>query len=65
MSVDLYVLSDRRLVSVAAWQQAIDGERSELVLPADTSIDKLDGFLPVRWNGTLRASNACTFPRAK
>jgi len=51
MSVDLYVLSDRRLVSLAEWQQAVDGERPELVLPADTSIDELDGFLPVRWNG--------------
>jgi hypothetical protein len=51
MSVDLYALSDRRLVSVAEWQQAIDGERSALVMPTDTSIDELDGFLPVRWNG--------------
>jgi len=52
MSVDLYTLSDRRLASMAVWQQAIDGERPELVLPTDTSINELDGFLPVRWNGT-------------
>ena len=51
MSVDLYALSDRRLVSVAEWQHAIDGERPGLVLPTDTSIDELGGFLPVRWNG--------------
>lgn len=50
MSVDLYALSDRRLVSVAEWQHAIDRERPELTLPTDTVIDELDGFLPVRWN---------------
>lgn len=52
MSVDLYVLSDRRLDSIAEWQQAIDGERPQLVLPTDTTIDELSGFLPVRWSGS-------------
>ena len=62
MSVDLYALTDRRLVSIAEWQQAIDRERPGLVLPADTSIDELDGFLPVRWHGTFTGFECLHIP---
>jgi hypothetical protein len=51
MSMEITVLSDRRLRSLAEWQRAIDAEALGIALPTDTSIDELHGFLPVRWNG--------------
>lgn len=52
MSVELMVLSDRRLSSMSDWQRAIDTEGLHLALPADISIEMLSGFLPVRSNDT-------------
>jgi hypothetical protein len=51
MSMEIYVLSDRRLTSMAEWQAAIDGERRDLRLPDDAVFSGLSGFLPVRMNG--------------
>jgi hypothetical protein len=41
-----FVLSDRRLASIAEWQQAISAEGFGLVLSTQTPFDALDGFLP-------------------
>jgi hypothetical protein len=49
MSMEIYILSDRRLASVEAWQQAIDAEGFGLQLLDKRSIDSLSGHLPARW----------------
>ena len=51
MSMEIYVLSDRRLASIAEWQQAINQAGLDLRLPADAVFSDLSGFLPVRMNG--------------
>src|ERR1044072_2215289 len=48
MSMEIYILSDRRLASVEAWQQAIDVEGFDLQLLDDRPIDRLRGHLPAR-----------------
>jgi hypothetical protein len=53
MSMEIHVLSDRKLASIADWQTAIDAERLGFVLSAETPIDEQHGFLPVHWNGAL------------
>jgi hypothetical protein len=46
MSMELWVLSDKQLRSVAEWQAAIDAEGYPLRLDASGSIETLRGFLP-------------------
>jgi hypothetical protein len=48
MAMELFVLSDRRLGSIAEWQGAIDAEGFALRLSAETPFEELDGFLPAR-----------------
>ena len=48
MSMELFVLSDRPLESIAEWQQAITAAGFSLTLPAETPFEALDGFLPVQ-----------------
>lgn len=50
MSMEIYVLSNKRLGSIATWQQAIDAEHFELALDTERPIGKLRGFLPAVWN---------------
>ncbi len=52
MSMELYVLSNRRLASVAQWQQAINAEGVALSLSVQRSFEQLAGFLPVTFNAT-------------
>lgn len=47
MSMEMYVLSDRRLASVDAWQEAIDQGGFPLRLSQETPFAKLHGALPV------------------
>jgi hypothetical protein len=47
MSMEIYVLSDRRLASVDAWQKAIDQGGFPLRLSTETPLAKLHGALPV------------------
>lgn len=49
MSMEIYILSDRQLASVEAWQKAIDAEGVGLALLDDGPIDRLRGHLPARW----------------
>ena len=51
MSMELYVLSDRRLASIAAWQQVLDRRNSDLKLPAYARPESMQGFLPVQLRG--------------
>ena len=46
MSMEIHVLSDRRLGSIAEWQQAIDAEGIALRLSDTTPFDAVDGHLP-------------------
>ncbi len=48
MAMELFVLSDRRLGSIAEWQRAIDAEGFPLRLSDETPFDELDGILPVQ-----------------
>jgi hypothetical protein len=50
MAMELYVLSDQRLSSIAEWQQAIDAEGFALQLSRETPLDAVDGFLPAQLN---------------
>jgi hypothetical protein len=59
MSMELIVLSDRRLSSIADWQQAIDAEKLHLTLSTETPIDGLSGFLPVRSNDAAMTGFEC------
>lgn len=51
MSMAIHVLSDRKLTSMAEWQQAIDAEGFGLRLSAGRSFEALRGFLPAQWSG--------------
>lgn len=51
MSMELYILSDARLTSIAHWQRAIDADRSELRLSDQRPLADLHGTLPVVLNG--------------
>lgn len=51
MAMELHVLSDRRLNSIAEWQQAIDAEKYPLQLGADMNPGAVDGLLPAVMNG--------------
>lgn len=46
--MELYVFSDRRVASIAEWQEAIDAEGFKLWLSSDRPMDALQGMLPVR-----------------
>jgi hypothetical protein len=51
MAMEIYVLSNRRLASIAEWQRAIDAEGLALRLSDDVSFGTMSGFLPVRMEG--------------
>lgn len=51
MSMELHVLSDRQLRSIAEWQRALDEERYPLQLAADVILRSVDGFLPSTLDG--------------
>lgn len=53
MSMELWVLSDRQLNSIAEWQAAIDSEGYSLTLKTDASLERLNGFLPCHLRGEL------------
>jgi hypothetical protein len=46
MSIEIHVLSDQRLPSIAKWQEAIESEGFALKLSPDTQFDEVRGFLP-------------------
>lgn len=48
--MEIYVLSDKRLPSIAAWQQAIDSDSFPLHLSVERPFAELSGVLPVQLN---------------
>jgi hypothetical protein len=48
MAMELFVLSDKQLSTVAEWQAAIDGEGYPLRLDVKMPIEALKGFFPVQ-----------------
>jgi len=58
MSMEIWVLSDTQLNSIAEWQAAIDLESYPLQLSADATLAKLRGFLPMQLRGE-RAGCEC------
>ena len=53
MSMELWVLSNRQLSSMAEWQAAIDAEKYPLKLSDKELFEKLNGFLPSELRGEL------------
>jgi hypothetical protein len=51
--MELWVLSDSQLNSIADWQAAIDAEGYPLKLSEDIEFENLSGFLPVQLRGEL------------
>jgi hypothetical protein len=52
MSMEIYVLSDVRLTSIADWQRAIDAEGFALTLSNARPFAELRHFLPIQMAGT-------------
>ena len=59
MSMEIYVLSDRRLASIADWQQALDAEGFGLQLSAERAFDALRGHLPAQRGENKEAGFEC------
>jgi len=53
MSMELYVLSDRKLASIAEWQAAIDRDGFRLKLDEAAEFKALDGYLPAHYGTAL------------
>jgi hypothetical protein len=53
MSMELRLFSDRCLKTIGEWQSAIVAERFPLRLSDATSLDVVEGFLPVHLGGHL------------
>jgi hypothetical protein len=58
MSIEIFALSDRRLGSMAEWQEAIDREGFDLKLDQSDSIENLSGHLPAK-RGEQHAGFEC------
>jgi hypothetical protein len=58
MSIEIYVLSDRCLQSIDAWQQAIDSEGFDLRLDTSRPLAALGGHLPAQ-RGDQHAGFEC------
>jgi hypothetical protein len=52
MAMELFVLSDKQLNSVADWQAAVAGEGYPLLLEGTTPVQDLKGFLPAKLRDT-------------
>ena len=58
MSIEIYVLSDKRLGAITEWQQAIDAEGFDLRLDTSRSFEALSGHLPAH-RGERHAGFEC------
>ena len=63
MSMEIHVFSDRKLASIAQWQQAVDAEGFALRLSTEGSFEALRGFLPAQWSDR-QAGFECFHDRA-
>ena len=62
MSMELYVLSDLELTSIADWQAAIDAEGYPLKLDDRVQLQSHGGFLPMHLRGELTGFELDHFP---
>jgi hypothetical protein len=53
MSMEMFILSDKQVGSIAQWQAAIDAEGYPLKLAPDMKFETLRGFLPSHLRGEL------------
>jgi hypothetical protein len=53
MSMEIHILSDRLLTSIAAWQAAIDAEGFDLKLDQEVQLQTTSGFVPAMLHGKL------------
>jgi hypothetical protein len=53
MSMELWVLSDKQLSSIAEWQAAVDTEKYSITFDKIASFESLKGFLPCDLRGEL------------
>jgi hypothetical protein len=53
MSMELYVISPKRLDTIQEWQKAINEFQFPIRLSEDVDFEKTSGFLPVLLNGKL------------
>lgn len=51
MSMEIHVLSDKRLASISEWQAAIDAEGFDLKLDSEVELALASGFLPATLRG--------------
>jgi hypothetical protein len=58
MSIEIFVMSDRRLGSIEEWQNAIEHEGFALRLDASRPFEALSGHLPA-WRGSEPAGFEC------
>src|SRR3954464_11375644 len=49
MSIEIFVLSDRRLGSIEEWQKAIEQDGFPLRLSTECTFERLNGYLPANW----------------
>jgi hypothetical protein len=62
MAMEIYVLSDKELRSIAEWQAAIDAEGYPLQLDPDVEFETHWGFLPAHLRGNLTGFECDHFP---
>jgi hypothetical protein len=65
MAMELWVLSDKQLGSIAEWQAAINAEGFPLTLSDERPIDKVNGFLPARLRGQPTGFECSHWPAAE
>lgn len=65
MAMELWVLSDKRLGSVAQWQTAINAEGFPLTLSDDRLFETINGFVPARLRGELTGFECNHWPAAE
>jgi hypothetical protein len=58
--MEIFVLSDRRLTSMAEWQRSLDTARLGITMSTDVLLDKLSGFLPVG-SGKIKTGFECDY----
>lgn len=65
MAMELWVLSDKQLSSIAEWQAAINAEGFPLTLSDERPLDKVNGFLPARLRGQPAGFECGHWPAAE
>jgi hypothetical protein len=65
MAMELWVLSDKQLGSVAEWQAVIDNQEFPLILSDEKPLAKINGFVPARLRGQPTGFECSHWPAAE